>query len=173
MKLLTETSELVYDFYMKFLLISTILSFAICSWSAIPKAPPAQRQIGGQAGIGFSLLKIQRLTQEKIGQERIVFHIGTKEGYFLKGAPGYFNAQNKNKQIVLDFAQMPSSKLSEKSIQEIFKNSPLVKSTQLIKDPLDQSLSVVIHLHQPAKMKVTPIKGEKQTARLVLDIIKK
>ena len=143
------------------------------SWSALPAKPVVQRQIGGTAGPGFSLLKIQHMVPSKKGIERVVFHIGTKEGYFLKGTPGYFNALNKDKRIILDFSQMPFSKLSEKSVQEIFKNSNRIKKTQLIKDPMDQSLSVVLHLHQQAKIKLTPIKGEKQTARLVLDIVKK
>lgn len=173
LKLLTITQELVYDFDMKIILFFTIISFSFLLQAALPKNFAPQRQIGGQAGPGFSLLKIQHLAQLKTGQERIIFHIGTKEGYFLKGSPGYFNAFNQNNKIILDFSQMPTSKLSEKSIQEIFKGSQLIKKTRLIKDPMDQSLSLELELLRPARMKVIPIKGEKQTARLVLDINKK
>jgi hypothetical protein len=173
LKLLTSTLELVYDFDMKIKSLFVLMCIPFLSYAAVPKNVAPQRQIGGQAGPGFSLLKIQHMAQEKTGQERIVFHIGTKEGFFLKGTPGYFNALNHNKKIVLDFSQMPTSKLSEKSIQEIFKSSRLIKKTRLIKDPIDQSLSVELELHHPARMKLIPIKGEKQTARLVLDINKK
>lgn len=141
--------------------------------AAVPRNLAPQRQIGGQAGPGFSLLKIQHMAQVKSGQERIVFHIGSKEGYHLKGSPGYFNALNHNKKIVLDFSQMPTSKLSEKSIQEIFKNSKIIRKSRLIKDPIDQSLSLELELYKSARMKLIPIKGEKQTARLVLDILAK
>ena len=143
--------------------------------AAIPAQKPvgATRQIGGQAGSGFSLLKIQRMANQKKGIERLVFHIGTKEGYLLKGLPGYFNVQNKGQKIVIDFAQMPLSKINEKLLKEILKSSNLITGSKIIKDPIDQTLTLSLNLKQKSKMKIIQVKGEKETARLVLDIIKK
>jgi len=154
-------------------LIPILMTFQLMA--AIPAQKPVsmQRQIGGQAGSGFSLLKIQRSANEKEGIERLVFYIGTKEGYLLKGLPGYFNVQNKGQKITIDFAQMPLSKINEKLLKEILKSSDLITGSKILKDPIDQTLTLTLNLKQKSKMKIIQVKGGKETARLVLDIIKK
>lgn len=151
------------------LILVVVLLATLKVWSAIP----TQRQIGGQAGTGFSLLKVQRLASPKKGIERLVFFIGTKEGFSLKGLPGYFNAQNQGKEIVLDFAQMPVSKLTEKSLREILRGSLFIKGSKMTQDPLDQTLTMKLFLNKEIKMKVIQVKGQKETARLVVDILRK
>lgn len=149
-----------------FTLILISLFVSVIGQAAIPTN---NRQIGGQAGAGFSLLRVKKVSSQKKGIERLVFYVGTKEGYLLKGLPGYFNAQNKGTEIVIDFAQMPKSKLSEKAIKEILKDSFLIQSSKMTQDPIDHSLTLRLVLNRQVKMKVIQVKGNKETARIVMD----
>ena len=153
------------------LILILVLSSTI-GFGAIAPNPP-QRQIGGQAGSGFSLLRVKKLSSPKKNIERLVFYVGTKEGYRLQGLPGYFNALNSGKEIVIDFAQMPMSKMSENSLKEILKDSTFIKSSRITQDPIDSTLTLRLELRQQAKMKIIQIKGKNETARLVVDLIKK
>lgn len=152
-------------------------------WAAVPQLSVtqksrktqvvAQRQIGGMAGPGFSLLNIHRSKSANGKVERLVFSIGDRNGKPLIGVPGYFNAQNQKNRIVLDFAQMPVSRLDEKAIHQALKQSDHVKSVKMIRDPTDQTLTLILDLKGPVKMKALQVKGQKQTARVILDIIKR
>ena len=151
--------------------------------AALPPMKPAprenfktvQRQIGGQAGAGFSLLNLQKIQAKNGKAERLVFEVGTKEGQTLKGLPGYFNAQNQvgPNRIVIDFSQMFGSKVDENFIKGILKDSKLVKSVKVTTDPQDKTVSMTLDLNSAVKMKTMQVAGKKQTAMVVLDIIKR
>ena len=155
------------------------LSLVSVVWAGLPKPQVLRRQeviqgqIGGQAGAGFSLLNVQRIESAAKSRERIIFSIGTREGQALKGPPGFFNAQNQKHQIVLDFAQMPTSRLDENSLRQIFLGSALVQGVRVTQDPIDKTLTLALGLKGPVTMKTIQIKGEKETARVVLEIMKK
>jgi hypothetical protein len=160
-----------------------VSSFLGIGHAALPPQKPAkmedfqvvQRQIGGQAGSGFSLLNMQKIQAKNGVAERLVFDVGTKEGQQLKGLPGYFNAQNQvgPNRIVIDFSQMIGSKVDEKFIRGILKDSKLVKSVKITEDPEDKTLSMTLDLNAPVKMKTMQVAGKNQTAKVVLDIIKR
>lgn len=153
--------------------VLTQISFAALPRPQAPATSSTQRQIGGQAGAGFSLMNLQRIEAPSKKHERLIFSIGTREGRLLKGAPGYFNAQNAKNKITIDFAQMPYSRIDEAGIKKILKNSNLIRSVKVSQDPMDKTLTMMFDLKAPVKMKTLQVKGEKQTARIVLDIIKK
>ncbi|MFN8847925.1 MAG: hypothetical protein ACK5V3_14990 [Bdellovibrionales bacterium] len=152
-------------------LLAFVLSAAVGHGAIAPSAP--QRHIGGQAGSGFSLLSVKKLSSPKQNIERLVFFVGTKEGFRLKGLPGYFNAFNSGKEIVIDFAQMPTSKMTDNSLKEILKNSIFIKSGRITQDPLDATLTLKMELRRQTKMKIIQIKGNKETARIVVDLLNK
>ncbi len=143
--------------------------------STLQSFKTVQRQIGGQAGAGFSLLNLSKIQAKNGKAERLIFEVGTKEGNILIGKPGYFNAQNQihPNRIVLDFSQMMQSKVDEKFIRGILKDSKLVKNVKVISDPQDRTLSMTLDLNTAVKIKIVQVAGKKQTAKVVLDIIKR
>ena len=164
-------------------ILFSILVFSGFAQAALPPQKPStlesfqtvQRQIGGQAGAGFSLLNLQKIQAKNGKAERLVFEVGTKEGQILKGLPGYFNAQNQIRpnRIVLDFSQMLESKVNEKFIKGILKDSKLIKSVKVSSDPQDKTLSMTLDLNSAVKMKTVQVPGKKQTAKVVVDIIQR
>jgi hypothetical protein len=153
------------------IILPFILSASVGYGATAPSSP--QRHIGGQAGSGFSLLRVKKLSSPSKNIERLVFYVGTKEGYRLQGLPGYFNALNSGKEIVIDFAQMPISKMTDNSLKEILKDSLFIKSSRIIQDPIDLTLTLRMELRRQAKMKIIQVKGNKETARVVVDLLKK
>lgn len=161
------------------LLLTSVLGFATLSTGAVTKqlnvkaqSAAPQRQIGGVAGPGFSLINMHKISNKSGKSERLIFSIGNQEGQGITGAPGYFNVQNQNKRITLDFAQMPTSKLNEKAIRQILKDSKFVREVRVLQDPVDRTLTLILDTNQPVKIKTLQVKGQKQTARVVLDIFK-
>lgn len=181
----------VYDFCMtKISLRHFVLSLSLAglflsgvAGAALPALKPTsrenfktvQRQIGGQAGAGFSLLNMQKIQAKNGKAERIIFEVGTKEGQALKGLPGYFNAQNQigPNRIIIDFSQMFGSKVDESFIKGILKDSKLVRSVRVTSDPQDKTVSLTLDLNSAVKMKTLQVAGKNQTAKIVLDIIKR
>ncbi len=166
-----------HDFIIKAIgfwaLLSMTFSMADAAIPKPQKASKMERQIGGMAGPGFSLLNLTRKEAKSGKTERLVFSIGDRDGNTLKGRPGYFNAQNQGRRIVLDFSQMAYSRLSEDTVRDLMKGSKLVKSVKMMKDPHDQTLTVVLDFKSPVKMRTLQVKGEKQTAQVILDIMKR
>lgn len=161
------------------ILLAAVLGSATLSLGAVTKTlnvktqtTSSQRQIGGVAGPGFSLLNMHKITNNTGKAERLIFSIGNKEGQGITGAPGYFNIQNQNNRITIDFAQMPTTKLNEKAIRQILKDSKYVRSAKLVQDPADQTLTLIMETTEPVKIKTLQVKGKTQTARVVLDIFK-
>lgn len=167
---------------MKSILLCLIL-LSVFSYAAVsPKKPSTvqnfktvQRQIGGQAGAGFSLLNLQKIQAKNKKAERLIFEVGTKEGRLLVGLPGYFNAQNQigPNRIVIDFSQMMESKVNENFIKGLLKDSQFIRAVKVTSDPHDKTLSLTLDLNTNVKIKTLQVAGKKETAKVVLDIIKR
>ncbi len=163
------------------ILLSFLFSFG--SQAAVPQQKSStlesfktvQRQIGGQAGAGFSLLNLQKIQAKNGKAERLIFEVGTKDGRALLGLPGYFNAQNQVRpnRIVIDFSQMMQSRIDESFIRGILKDSNFVKAVKVTSDPQDKTLSLTLDLNTTVKIKTVQVAGKKQTSKVVLDIIKR
>ncbi len=170
---------------MRYLSIACLMALILCFLSDVvyaainkPKTTPSKilqgsgSIIGGVAGKGFSLLDLRKSQDIKHKVERVVFDIGTLQGKTLKGLPGYYHAQmlQKPSRLVIDFSQMPASKVNIQEIQKRLKGSMFIKSTELALDPIDQSLSVVLFLKNNPKAKVFQVSGVKNTSKVVLDL---
>ncbi len=128
---------------------------------------------GGIAGTGFSLINLKTTTNRQAKLERLMIDVGDIDGHPLKGLPGYFNVelQNKAKRIVVDFSQMPTTLLDSKGLTERLRMSTYVQSVKMLADPSDQTLSLIMELKKPVKLKVFQVPGQKTTSKLVLDLI--
>lgn len=148
--------------------------------AALPPAQKIQKSIiaeqgavsGGIAGNGFSMLKMQLVSMPKAKMERYIFDIGDLRGRKVKGLPGFYHVQlvKNPPQIIIDFSQMPVSRVFENDLTKTIKKSVLVSSGKLVSDPIDKTLTMVLNLRKPGKMKVMQVKGEKETSKLVVDL---
>lgn len=148
--------------------------------AALPPAQKIQKSLivdqgaisGGIAGNGFSMLKMQLVSMPNVKMERYIFDIGDLRGKKIKGLPGFYHVQlvKNPPQIVIDFSQMPVSRVFENDLTKTIKKSVLVSSGKLISDPTDKTLTMVLNLKKPGKMKVMQVKGEKDTSKLVVDL---
>ena len=166
----------------KFLFFAAIsLTYSLPVIAAIPakvKAPIVGKILhqqgaatGGIAGSGFSLLDMRRTTDKNKRIERVVFDIGDMQGQPLKGLPAYFHAELKKNpsKLVLDFDQMPISRLDEGRLRDRFKGSMFVKKSSMILDPEDKALNVTLDLKPGTVARVFQVKGAKGTSKVVLD----
>lgn len=154
--------------------------FPLLSQAALPTAQKIQKGIiadqgavsGGVAGIGFSMLKMQLIAMPKANVERYIFDIGDLKGQKIKGLPGFYHVQlvKTPPQMIIDFSQMPVSRIFENDLTRTLKKSVLVSNGKLVSDPIDKSLTMVLNLKKPGKMKVMQVKGEKETSKLVVDL---
>lgn len=148
--------------------------------AALPPAQKIQKSLivdqgaisGGVAGNGFSMLKMQLVSMPTAKMERYIFDIGDIRGRKVKGLPGFYHVQlvKNPPQVVIDFSQMPVSRVFENDLTKTIKKSVLVSSGKLISDPTDKALTMVLNLKKPGKMKVMQVKGEKDTSKLVIDL---
>ncbi len=127
---------------------------------------------GGIAGTGFSLMNLKTMTNLQTRSERLMFDVGDIDGHPMKGLPGYFNVELKNnaKRIVVDFSQMPTTLMDSKALSERLKKSTYVQSVKMLSDPSDHTLSLIMELKKPVKLKVFQVPGQKSTSKLVLDL---
>lgn len=128
---------------------------------------------GGLSGSGFTLLDLRRTADAKKKVERIVIDVGDLQGKPIKGWPGYYHAElQKNPQrLVLDFSQMPNTRVDEKSLASRFKGSKAVKRTSLSLDPVDNTLNLTLDLKNKTRAKVYQVAGKKNTSKVVIDLI--
>lgn len=129
--------------------------------------------IGGLAGSGFTLLDVRQTLDAKKKMERVVIDIGDLQGAPMKGLPGYYHAQlqkNPNR-LVLDFSQMPNSRLDEMALSSRFRKSLAVRSSELSFDPLEKSTSMILNLKPGTKARVYQVAGNKSTSKVVIDLI--
>lgn len=159
--------------------LSAILSPLVLQ-AALPPAQKTQKSLivdqgaisGGVAGNGFSMLKMQLVSMPNVKMERYIFDIGDLRGQKIKGLPGFYHVQlvKNPPQLVVDFSQMPVSRVFENDLTKTIKKSVLVSSGKLISDPTDKTLTMILKLRKPGKMKVMQVKGEKDTSKLVVDL---
>lgn len=148
--------------------------------AALPPAQKIQKSIianqgavsGGIAGNGFSMLKMQLVAMPSAKMERYIFDVGDLRGHKNKGLPGFYHVQlvKNPPQMIIDFSQMPVSRVFENDLTQTLKKSVLVSSGKLVSDPIDKTLTMVLNLKKPGKMKVMQVKGEKETSKLVVDL---
>lgn len=167
---------------MKSILALTVIFSSSLSLAAIP-TPTAKAQqkmimtsgarAGGVAGTGFALLDVHSKINREGTIERLMFDVGDLEGRPQKGMPGYFNVelQNQSKRIVIDFAQMAAAQIDAQKMKEKLKKSPYVKDVKMMADPSDGTLSVILDLKKPAKLKVYQVPGKKAAAKVVVDLL--
>lgn len=127
---------------------------------------------GGVAGSGFSILGAELI--QSSGKERLVLDIGDHEGQRFLGTPGYYFAEYQAElgELRIDFSQMPVSRVQEEQLQQKLKSSRLIKSSQLVLDPIDSTLQLTLRLQPGSKVKFYEVKGKKQTAKIAIDIVK-
>ncbi len=164
-------------------ILAASLFVALSSSAAVPKKQaqhaPAKIlvgqgvAIGGLAGSGFTLMDIRRTADAKKKMERIVIDVGDHQGNPLKGYPGYYHAElQKNPQrLVLDFAQMPKSRLDELMISSRLKNSLAIRNSEMSLDPVENSLNLTLNLKPNTKVRVYQVAGVKSTSKVVVDLI--
>jgi len=165
-----------------FALTATLL-FATTALAAIPqktKKPTPTKilsgegvSIGGLAGSGFTLLDIRRTADTKKKIERLVIDVGDRTGAAMKGWPGYYHAELKKNpaRLVLDFSQMPSSRLDQISLNTRLKNSLAVRKSNLTVDPVDSTLNLTLDLKPNTRVRVAQVPGKKTTSKVVVDFI--
>ncbi len=166
---------------MKSILLLVVLGLGTQVEAALkPNSVKAQKMIigsgalsGGIAGTGFSLMNIKSATNPKVRLERLMIDVGDIDGRNMKGLPGYFNVelQNKAQRIVVDFSQMPTTLMDAKALRERLKKSMYVQSVKMLADPSDNTLSLIMDLKKPVKLKVFQVPGQKTTSKVVLDLI--
>lgn len=164
---------------------SLFLSLGVLSstvWAAIPAkrpAPPVGRILkgegqvsGGLAGAGFTLLDLRRTADNKKKFERIVIDFGDLQGEPQKGLPTYFHAELKKNphRLVVDFTQTPNSRVDEGRLSLRLKDSLFVKKSSMILDPEDKALNLSLDLKADTLVRISQVKGEKSTAKVVIDL---
>ena len=128
---------------------------------------------GGIAGTGFSLMNLKSTINPQAHLERLMIDVGDIDGHSLKGLPGYFNVelQNNAKRIVVDFSQMPTTLIDAKALTARLRQSMYVQNVKMLADPSDNTLSLIMDLKKPVRLKVFQVPGQKTTSKVVLDLI--
>jgi hypothetical protein len=128
---------------------------------------------GGLAGSGFTLLDVRRTADNKKKIERLVMDVGDLGGAPMKGWPGYYFAElKKNPQrLVLDFSQMPNSRIDQKQIRARLMGSNAIRNSTLSMDPVDKALNLTFDLKPNTKVRVYQVAGKKATSKVVVDLI--
>ncbi|UYL08792.1 hypothetical protein B9G69_017250 [Bdellovibrio sp. SKB1291214] len=142
--------------------------------TAAPKILSGKGELyGGLAGSGFTLLDVRKTAAKGKKLERLVFDVGDQAGGKMKGWPGYFHAELKNKpqRLVLSFAQMPNSLVNEVALNHRLRNSVAIKNTAMNLDPVDNSLNLTMDLKQNTKVRVYQVAGKKTTSKVVVDLL--
>jgi hypothetical protein len=166
---------------MKYMGCVAALLLALPAFAAIPAKKAVAPKIlsgvgetfGGLAGTGFTLLDVRKTGDKSKKVERIVFDVGDMAGAKMRGWPGYFHAELKNKpqRLVLSFSQMPNSHVDGVALASRMKDSMAVKNTALSLDPVDSSLNLSFDLKPNTKVRVYQVAGKKETSKVVIDLM--
>ncbi|MNJ99745.1 hypothetical protein D3C87_175260 [compost metagenome] len=129
--------------------------------------------IGGLAGSGFTLMDVRKTSDAKKKIERIVIDVGDNRGMPMKGLPGYYHAemQKNPHRLVLDFAQMPNTRIDEMAISNRLKSSMAVKRSAMSLDPIENTLNLTLDLKPNTRARVYQVAGSKTTSKVVIDLI--
>lgn len=131
--------------------------------------------IGGQAGQGFSLLKVRSQASKKHGIERVVLNLGDEQGRLLQGRLSFFqvNVEPERSRIVINLSQVAQSKVTVEDLKKTFRNSPFIRSATLVPDLNGNDMSLVLQLKQQAKAEVFQLTEKGKPGRLVVDLVRK
>lgn len=131
--------------------------------------------IGGEAGQGFSLLKIRSQANPKRGMERVVLNLGDEQGRLLMGRLSFFqvNVEPEKSRVVIHLSQVVESRVSEEELKNTFKKSPFVRSAKLIPDVDGGDVSLVLQLKREAKAEIFQLTEKGKPGRLVVDLVRK
>lgn len=167
---------------MKYIGCLTALFLTLPAMAAIPVNKPAVTATpkilagtgstyGGLAGNGFTLIDLRRTADKKI--ERLVIDIGDKNGNVMRGWPGYYHAELKNnpQRLVLDFSQMPETRLDQTMLNSRLKGSIAIHKAVMSLEPVDNVLNLTMDLKKNTKVRVYQVMGKKSTAKVVVDLI--
>lgn len=160
---------------MRMLLSVFVVSLiSIHLYAAIPKVLVKKGSvIGGVSGLGYTLLDIKHTVSKNKNVERLVFEVGDINGQINKGLPGFYHVELKDKpnQLVIDMSQMPNAKVSEDQIAAKIRKSNFISNSEMVLDPANMGLNLVLNLKKNVKVKVYQVVGTKQTSKVVVDLI--
>lgn len=127
---------------------------------------------GGKANEGTSLLGVRRAYSAKANLERVIVDLGDREAKPAGRNPGYFQVSldAPNNRVVMDLTQLRLSKVTEGQLQNLFRNSPYVKSTALTLDPEDKTATMVLNLKRPMRLEVFQLLDQRKPGRVVMDL---
>ncbi|MES3039040.1 MAG: hypothetical protein V4736_14125 [Bdellovibrionota bacterium] len=166
----------IYSGFLRTIFLGTVSSLIVGSVSlaAVPAKPlrvvkGSGSFYGGQAGPGFSLIGFKR-TQIKNG-ERIFLSVGDMREKPMKGLPGYYHVEMRGNKIVVDFAQMPLSKVKLNEIQAAVRKSKNISAVAMALDSADGGLNLIFTLRNPVSLNVLQVPGQKFSSQVVLQIL--
>jgi hypothetical protein len=130
--------------------------------------------LGGEAGPGFTLLNIRRQNSPKLGLERVILDIGSRDGKPLLKKLGYFHVsvEQNPARVVIDLMQTSQSRVNEAALARMFSKSPFVKTVQMVMEPEDGSAKIVLNTRMPVAAEVFRLTSEKKPSRIVVDLKK-
>lgn len=141
--------------------------------------PPVRKNIlrgqgalqGGKSGPGFSILDVRSMPIAK-KSERLMIDIGDARSEKLQGSVGYYTVEmKKNNRLVLTFAKTLNSKLENRELQKKFSQSRYVAGSQFQFDPVGQNMTLELQLKKAVVARVVSLKGDKETGKLVIDMV--
>lgn len=170
----------------QWLFFTVLFTFSSSLFAAVPKLTPAQpkqllnkpqsssiEMMGGNAGALFTILDVRRSTDVKKKVERVVIDLGDSKGRGLRGDVGFYHAelQADPPRLVLDIAQTPQSKLSFEEVQKRLSKSITIRQSTVMIDPITNNTNISIDLQPGTKARVFPVKGVKDSSKIVIDLI--
>lgn len=149
-----------------------VLFYSLAQGALPPKQELVGRGkvVGGEAGRGFSLLKVSKAKTQK--GERWVLNIGNEKGQAKKGRPGYYHVElnSELKKLSVDLSQLQLSKVTEAQLRKVISSSKFIAEPKLKSDPMDQTLNMEFELKKNPRVKVYQVAGVKGTSRIVIDL---
>lgn len=130
---------------------------------------------GGRSGKGFSVLAFKRVESKSKKAERYIIDIGNMKGEKLEGTLGYFHAvlEKKPRRLSMDLMQTAFSKVDQKKLKKIFKDSNLVKRAKMNRNPEDGNLSLAFYFKKNVKARVYSVETKGLSPKLVIDVVAK
>ncbi|MDZ4662135.1 MAG: hypothetical protein SGJ18_11015 [Pseudomonadota bacterium] len=139
--------------------------------------------VGVEAGRAFSITGINKKSENQNGlSESISINVGDGLGRKLTGSVGFFQVavEKDPARLVIDLTQMQRTKVDERQLAAVFRDSGFIKSTEMTMDPEDFSTNLTFFLKKPVRVKVSSpekqgqilIKIEEESAKRIKKIKK-
>lgn len=165
------------------ILIMSLIFLSLDLFSAIPPKAKINSQFlttssflkGGDYKELQSVLDIRHSADRKKNVERVVIDLGTKDGKSLFGEVGYYQVEYKKEAnlLILDLAQTPISKITIEQLRARLKTSKLIRSMDMVLDPITNNLNLSMVLQDNVKPRVFRSKGQKTSSKIVVDVVLK